>query len=207
MNSGADKIVSSILSEAQSKTDAIIQEAEKEAALIIEEGKKKAVLEKERILENANKQSAMKYQQLLSEAKMNSRRAELEAREDVIESAFKGAEEELKKIAFTSSEEYKESLKKIIEEASIEIGGGDLVLSLKEEDVAKIKDAIPTIEKNIEDKTGNKTTLEIGENIKTIGGAVVKTKNGDIEVNNTIEARMQRFKKVLRSEVAKVLFS
>lgn len=207
MNSGADKIVSSILSDAQSKADAIIQEAEKEAALIVEEGEKEAVLEKERILENAKKQSAMKYQQLISEAKMKSRRAELEAREEIIESAFKGATEELKKIASTSSEEYKESLRKIIEEASFEIGGGDLVLSLKEEDVAKIKNSIPAIENEIETKTGTKTTLEIGENINTIGGAVVKTKNGDIEVNNTIEARMQRFKKVLRSEVAKVLFS
>jgi V/A-type H+-transporting ATPase subunit E len=207
MNSGADKIVSSILSEAQGTADAIIQEAEKEVSLILEEGEKEAVLEKERILENAKKQSTMKYQQLLSEAKMNSRRAELEAREEIIESAFNRAEEELKKIASTSSEEYKESLKKIIEEASIEIGGGNLVLSLKEEDIAKIKDAIPTIEKDIEDKTSKKTTLEIGENINTIGGAVVKTKNGDIEVNNTIEARMQRFKKVLRSEVAKVVFS
>jgi len=207
MSSGADKIVSSILSEAQSKADTIIQEAEKEATLIVEEGEKEAALEKERILENAKKQSAMKYQQLISEAKMNSRRAELEAREELIESAFKNAVEELKKIASTSSEEYKNSLKKIITEASVEIGGGDLILSLKEEDVQKIKDAIPSIEKSIEEKTGQKTTLEIGENINTIGGAVVKTKNGNIEVNNTIEARMQRFKKVLRSEVAKVLFS
>lgn len=206
MNSGADKIVSSIISDAQSKADVIIQEAEREAALIVEEGEKEAVLEKEKILENANKQSAMKYQQLISEAKMNSRRAELEAREEIIEGAFKRAEDELKKIASTDSDEYKESLKKIIEEASIEIGGGDLILSLKADDVAKVKDAISSLEKNIEGKTGTKTTLEIGENIATIGGAVVKTKNGDIEVNNTIEARMLRFKKALRSEVAKILF-
>ncbi len=206
MNSGADKIVSSIISDAQSKADAIIQEAEKETALITEEGEKEAVLEKEKILENANKQSAMKYQQLISEAKMNSRRAELEAREEIIEGAFKRAEDELKKIASTDSDEYKESLKKIIEEASIEIGGGDLILSLKADDVAKVKDAISSLEKNIEGKTGTKTTLEIGENIATIGGAVLKTKNGDIEVNNTIEARMLRFKKALRSEVAKILF-
>jgi V/A-type H+-transporting ATPase subunit E len=206
MNSGADKIVSSIISDAQSKADVIIQEAEREATLIVEEGQKEAALEKEKILENAKKQSAMKYQQLISEAKMNSRRAELEAREEIIESTFKRAEEELKTIASTDNKEYKESLKKAIEEASIEIGGGDLVLSLKEEDIAKIKDAIPAIEKEIEKSTGTKTTLEIGENISTIGGAVVKTKNGEIEVNNTIEARMLRFKKVLRSEVAKVLF-
>lgn len=206
MNSGTDKIVSSIISDAQSKADVIIQEAEKETALIIEEGEKEAVLEKEKILENAKKQSTLKYQQLISEAKMNSRRAELEAREEIIESAFKHAEEELKKIASTDDKKYKESLKKIIEEASIEIGGGELVLSLKVDDVAKVKDAIPSLEKSIEEKTGTKTTLEIGENINTIGGAVVKTKNGEIEVNNTIEARMLRFKKVLRSEVAKILF-
>lgn len=206
MTDGANKIVSSIMSEAQSKADAIIQEAEKEASLILEEGEREAISEKEKILENAKKQSAMKYQQLISEAKMNSRRAELEAREEVIETAFKNAEEELQKIAAGSSEEYKESLKKIIKEASVEIGGGDLVLSTKEEDTAKIKDTIPTLEKEIETETGNKTTLEIGENIRTIGGAVVKTKNGDVEVNNTFEARMSRFKKSLRSEVAKVLF-
>lgn len=206
MSDGADKIVSSIISEAQSKADVITQEAEKEAALIAEEGQKEAALEKEKILENAQKQSAMKYQQLISEAKMNSRRAELEAREELIESAFKRAEEELKKIASTDSDEYKESLKKIIAEASVEIGGGDLILSLKEDDVAKVKDAISAIEKDIEKTTGTKTTLEIGENINTIGGAIVKTKNGEIEVNNTIEARTLRFKKVLRSEVAKVLF-
>ncbi len=206
MTDGANKIVSSIMSEAQSKADTIIQEAEKEASLILEEGDREAISEKEKILENAKKQSAMKYQQLISEAKMNSRRAELEAREEVIETAFKKAEEELQKIAAGSSEEYKESLKKIIKEASVEIGGGDLVLSTKEEDTAKIKDTLPTLEKEIETETGNKTTLEIGENIRTIGGAVVKTKNGDVEVNNTFEARMSRFKKSLRSEVAKVLF-
>ena len=206
MSDGADKIVSSIISEAQGKADVIIQEAEKEAALIVEEGQKEAALQKENILENSKKQSALKYQQLISEAKMNSRRAELEAREELIESAFKRAEDELKKIASTDSSEYKESLKKIIEEASVEIGGGDLILSLKETDVAKVKDAIPAIEKDIENSTGTKTTLEIGENINTIGGAIIKTKNGEIEVNNTIEARMLRFKKVLRSEVAKVLF-
>jgi len=203
---GADKIVSSIMVEAQGKADAIIKEAETEAALIHEEGEKEAVLEKEKILENADKQSKMKYQQIISEAKMNSRRSELEAREELIEKAFENAEEELKKIASTSSEEYKNSLKKVIEEASIEIGGGDLVLSLKEEDVAKIKDSIQAIEKEVEARSGKKTNMEIGENIRTIGGAVVKTKNGDIEVNNTIEARMLRFKKSLRSEVAGVLF-
>ena len=44
------------------------------------------------------------------------------------------------------------------------------------------------------------------ETIDTIGGAILKTSDGDIEVNNTIEARLERFKSILRSEVAEVLF-
>ncbi len=82
----------------------------------------------------------------------------------------------------------------------------NLLVLLKQEDVAKIKDSISSIENEVKEKTGNETKLEMGDNINTIGGAIVKTKNGDIEVNNTIEARMLRFKKSLRSEVARILF-
>ena len=46
----------------------------------------------------------------------------------------------------------------------------------------------------------------MGDNINTIGGAILKTKNGEIEVNNTIESRLLRFKKSLRSEVAAKFF-
>jgi len=42
MSSGAEKIVSSIMSEAQAKANAIIQEAEEEAAGILKEGEKRA---------------------------------------------------------------------------------------------------------------------------------------------------------------------
>ncbi|AEG18978.1 V-type proton ATPase subunit E [Methanobacterium paludis] len=206
MSSGAEKIVSNIISDAQSKADATIQKAQEETTAILEEGKNKAQMESEKILENAEKQANMKYQQLISEAKMNSKRMELEAREEIIEESFRKAREELKKIASTSTEEYIKSLKNMVKEASVEIGGGELVVLLKEEDVANIKKEIKSIENDVTDKTGQKTTIEIGENIKAIGGAIVKTKNGEIEVNNTIDARMLRFKKALRSEVAKVLF-
>lgn len=206
MSAGTEKIVSSIISEAQTKANSIEEEAEVESKSILEEGEKLALIEKEKILEDGKKQSNMRYQQIISEAKMNSRRMELDAREEIIEESFKKAVENLKEIASSDSTEYKESLKEIIIEAATEIGGGDLIVSVKEEDVAKIKVSISSIEKEVTEKTGNETKLEIGDNINTIGGAVVKTKNGEIEVNNTIEARMLRYKKDLRSKVAAVLF-
>lgn len=206
MSNGTEKIVSSILSDAKFKADSISEEAENESKSILEEGEKVALMEKEKILEDGKKQSAMRYQQIISEAKMKSRRMELDSREEVIEESFKKAEEKLVEIASSESAEYKESIKNIITEAALEIGGGDLILLLKQEDEAKIKDSISEIENDVKAKTGKETNLEMGNNINTIGGTIIKTKNGDIEVNNTIEARMLRFKKSLRSEVARILF-
>lgn len=204
--SGAEKIVSSIMSDAQIKAESILEEAEKKSKSILQEGEAQAVLEKEKILENAEKQSKMRYQQIISEAKMNSRRMELEAREELIEEAFQKAEEKLKMIASSDAPEYKASLEKVITEAGEEIGGGDLLVLVKKDDETKIASTLSSIEKTISERTGATTKLELGENIPNIGGAVVKTKNGEIEVNNTIEARMLRFKKSLRSEVAGILF-
>jgi len=206
MSAGTEKIVSSIMSDAQIKADSMLEEAKEKTNSVLEKGEKEALTEKEKILEDARKQSSMKYQQIISEAKMNSRRMELEAREEVIEEAFKKAQEKLKEVASSESTEYVESLKSIITEAAVEIGGGELVVLLKKDDVAKIEGSKTSIQDEVSKQTDTNTTLEMGENIQTIGGAIVKTKNGEIEVNNTIEARLQRFKKTLRSEVAAVLF-
>ena len=202
MSSGTDKIVSSIMSEAQGKADVIIQDANAEVSAIQAKAEKTAEIEKTKILENGKKQSEMRYQQIISEAKMNARRAKLDAKEDVIEAAFSQATGELKQKAAEGNDDYKDSLSKMIKEAADEIGSKDLILQLNERDTKNIKDQLSDVSTfQIED-----ITFEIGEAIDTMGGAILKTSNGDIEVNNTIEARLDRFKSVLRSEVADILF-
>ena len=206
MSSGTDKIVESIRSEAQEKADKIIQEAEAEVAAINSDAEKTAEAEKNKILDNGKKQSDMKYQQIISEAKMNARRAELGAKEEVIEAAFAKATENLKVKASSDDNEYSESLIKMIKEAACELGGGDLIVQVKESDIANVEGQLKQLSSDIATKTGVSTTLTMGESINAIGGVILKTKNGDIEVNNTIESRLDRFKGLLRSEVANVLF-
>ena len=202
MSSGTSKIVESIMSEAQEKADVIIQDANAEVSAIQAKAEKTAEVEKTKILENGKKQSDMRYQQIISEAKMNARRAELGAKEEVIEAAFNQAIGELKVKASSGDDEYKDSLSKMIKEAADEIGGNDLIIQLNEADTNKFNSQLDSSSTfQIDD-----VTFEIGEPIDAIGGAIVKTKSGDIEVNNTIESRLERFKSVLRSEVADVLF-
>ena len=202
MSSGTDKIVESIMSEAQGKADVIIQEANAEVSSITAKAEKTAEAEKVKISDNGKKQSEMRYQQIISEAKMNARRAELGAKEEVIEAAFTKATEALKAKAASDDDEYKDALSKMIKEATDELGSKDLILQLNEKDTKNMKDQLSGVSTfQIED-----ITFTLGEPIDAIGGAVLKTSNGDIEVNNTIEARLDRFKSILRSEVAEVLF-
>ena len=202
MSSGTDKIVSSIMSEAQEKADVIIQDANANVSEITAKAEKTAEAEKLKILDNGKKQSDMRYQQIISEAKMNARRAKLGAKEEVIEAAFNQATGELKAIAASGDEDYENSLAKMIKEAADEINDNDLIIHLNEADTNKFKQDISSGDSF--ELEGVKFTL--GEPINTIGGAILKTSNGDIEVNNTIEARLERFKSILRSEVAEVLF-
>ena len=204
MSSGTSKIVESIMSEAQEKADVIIQDANAEVSQINANAEKTAEAEKTKILENGKKQSDMRYQQIISEAKMNARRAELGAKEEVIEAAFNQAIGELKEKASSGDEDYKDSLSKMILEATNEIGGDDLILQLNEADTQKFKEDLSSQGSDSFELEGVKFTL--GEPIDAIGGAILKTANGDIEVNNTIEARLDRFKSILRSEVAEILF-
>ena len=192
------------MSVAQEKADGIIQDANAEVSQINANAEKTAEAEKTKILENGKKQSDMRYQQIISEAKMNARRAELGAKEDVIEAAFNQAIGELKIKASSGDEEYKDSLSKMIMEATNEIGSNDLILQLNEADTQKFKDDLSSQGSDSFEIEGIKFTL--GEPIDAIGGAILKTANGDIEVNNTIEARLERFKSILRSEVAEILF-
>ena len=146
--------------------------------------------------------SDMRYQQIISEAKMNARRAELGAKEEVIEAAFNQAIGELKTKASSNDSDYEHALGKMIKEAADEIGGNDLIIQLNEADTNKLKADLSS-DDSFEIEGIN---FKVGEPIDAIGGAILKTSNGDIEVNNTIEARLERFKSILRSEVAEILF-
>ena len=293
MSSGTSKIVESIMSEAQEKADVIIQDANAEVSAIQADAEKTAESEKTKILENGKKQSDMRYQQIISEAKMNARRAKLGAKEEVIDAAFNQAIGELKVKASSGDEDYEIALSKMIKEAADEIGSDDLIIQLNEADTNKLKgelssdvdvdtfklgdviftlgdpvdiiggaivkthDGANKVTKTIDEAISNRDEYEtllgklmkeaadeldhlnllihlnevdtnkikeglglhglysfkledinltIGEPIDAIGGAILKTSNGEIEVNNTIDARLERYKSILRSEVAEVLF-
>ncbi|MCD7781882.1 MAG: V-type proton ATPase subunit E [Methanosphaera sp.] len=206
MSVGADKIISTIKADAQAKSDEIISKATSESEKILADGEVLAQNEKQAILDSGNKQANMKYQQIISEAKVNARRKELEAREELIEKAFNVASEKIEAQASENSTEYVESLKVMIKDAAIQVGSNQLEILVREDDVDNVIAMVDEVSEYITKETGEETSFIIGEPVDIIGGAIVRTVDGEVEVKNTIEARMLRYRKYLRSEVAKKLF-
>lgn len=207
MSVGADKIIASINADAKAKADDILSKASAQCDEISATGNEKAEEEAAQILSSAEKQADMKYQQIISEAKVSSRRKELEAREELIDKAFRIASEKIEKQASENSTTYVDSLKNMIKDASLQVGGTQLEILVRADDVDNVKSMINEVSEYVTKETGKETSFIIGQPIDIIGGAVVRTIDGEIEVKNTIEARMLRYKKYLRSEVAKKLFS
>ena len=60
---------------------------------------------------------------------------------------------------------------------------------------------------NISKALGKKVALSISDRtIPTLGGVNVKSEDGTVGVDNTIESRMSRFNEVLKAEATKTLF-
>jgi len=206
MSVGADKIIANIQADAQQKSDDILSKANAECEKITADGEIEAEKEKQKILAAAEKQADMKYQQIISEAKVNSRRKELEAREELIEKSFRIASEKIEKQASENSANYVDSLKTMIKDAAIQVGKPQLEILVRADDVDNVKNMIGEVSQYVQQQTGTEPSFIIGEPVDIIGGAIVKTVDGEVEVKNTIEARMLRYRKQLRSEVAKKLF-
>ena len=80
--------------------------------------------------------------------------------------------EKVEKQASENSAEYVESLKAMIKDASIQVGGTQLEILVRADDVENVESMIDEVSEYVEKETGNKTTFIIGEPIDIIGGAV-----------------------------------
>jgi vacuolar-type H+-ATPase subunit E/Vma4 len=200
-------------------TEMILEEAKKSAEHIIQEAQKSAeeTLEKQRQLgvQKANESARLLFKKAESEVELNKLRSMANAKikanwvilskkETWIDNVLNEAKNKLK--ILTQSKKYLPILEKLITEAGVILGGKELEVLLNEQDSAsplKLDD----LAKEISERTGFETKLRLSEEKpKVIGGAIVRTANGKVVMDNTFDDILRRREKDLRSEIAKILF-
>jgi V/A-type H+-transporting ATPase subunit E len=197
-----------ILEEAKKTAEHIIQEAQKSAEETLEKqrqlGVQKANELAQVLLKKAESEAEFDKLNSMANAKIEANRVILSKKETWIDNVLNEAKNELK--ILTQSKKYLLILEKLITEAGIILGGKELEVSINKQD-STLPVKIDNIAKEISEKTGFKTKLRLSEEKpKVIGGAIVRTANGKVIMDNTFDDILMRREKHLRFEIAKILF-
>ena len=200
-------------------TETVLQEAKESAEDIIQEAKKSAedTLEKQRqlgaqrgnelaqsLLRKAQREAEVDKLSSMANAKIRANWVILLKKEKMIDNVLKEAKNKLRTL--TESKEYIPILEKLIMEGGVILGEKELDVLLNEKD-STLSLKLEKITNEISEKTGFKTKIRLAEEkIKVIGGAMVRTINGKVIMDNTFDDIFRRREKDLRFEIAKILF-
>lgn len=197
---GLEKIKNRILSEAKEESQTHIKEAEAKARLIREQQNDKA-LKLKLSLEHDAKLSANDHKKrLIAAAELDMRKALLQSKRQMLESAFKQSISSIRQLPFS---EYGEVIKGMLMSLNFS-GEAEIVFSKADKEsfgngfIEEMNAVLKAIGKDITIKLSQ-------ENGEFEGGFILKGKG--LEINNTLESLVKLVKDEAEPLAAKVLFA
>ena len=193
---GIEKIIDRISGDAQAEIDAVLAQARDEAAEITAKYEAQAKAEADEILKRGAAAAAEREERLASMAQMEGRKAELAAKQEVIEEAFALA---LSKLQALPEDKYVELLAGLAAKASA-TGKEKLIFSARDRDTVgkKVVDAASAL------VAGGAFVLS--DETRAINGGFVLS-DGAVEVNCSFETLVRLQKAEITGEVSRVLFA
>lgn len=180
---------------ARIKAENILREAEEKAKKIIEAAEMRA---KEEMRGKIEPEKLIIRRRILGRALIEGRKAVILAKNEVVEKVFERALEKIKNLR--DSDIYREflvsNLKKAVEKFS-DANVEELVVHVNERDLEFLQSQIREIDPHV------KLRFKKGD---FVGGMVVMDPDGRRIFYNTIEARFEALKPILREKVASMLF-
>jgi len=208
VESEAQKITDQILIDAREDAESLIIETRKSAEIMLERqvelGRQKAAERVSSIVGKARNESDITRGMVFSDVRRKAGWMVLSEKERLITNVLDEAKSRLTALAKT--QKHIPELERMILDAGIALGGGELQILLNDRDSA-LSLNLNAISKAISKKTGNMTELELSkERIKASGGVIVKSADGKVVLDNTFEAMLKRRERELRLKIARVLF-
>jgi V/A-type H+-transporting ATPase subunit E len=208
---GVDKIVSHIEAEADKEISEILLKAQAEADKIIKAAQEKADREAERILSNGKRIASLEEHRIIAETKIDVRRKKMDAQEEAIAASFEEAKKALEELAEKGKRDnlvYKDIMFDLIASASEVVAGNKLELVFNQRDSKTFnKEMLREATELVKKRAGRDISLALtDETIQYLGGVVVRDMEKQVEVDNTLETRLNRLKESIRVDVAKILF-
>ncbi len=202
--SDIDDFETEIIQEAEEKAIKIILNAKSEAKKILDQTASEKARSKRKIDEDKQKEAERFIQREISKMKIQNNIELNTIKQEVIQDVLTSSLQKIQLLRKKKDKEYSQAIQNQIKRAAILLEGGELLLEISSDDIKQID--ISGIEKVVSDELKKPTTISIVKNPDSVlnGGFILK--KGQLEIENTIQAILERRAEYIRNELHQILF-
>ena len=182
--------IDKILNQTESEILASLKKSFDESNETLSKSQNSLEQEYERILNEGTKEAEKLEKQIVGSSDLESRNKQLLLVEESIEKVFDKALEKIKNS--NRDQNYSKLLESLIKEATTALGTTEVVVTTNTKDKELIQPLLQSF-------SGSELS---SDTIDCLGGVQVKSKDGSMTFDNTIDARIQRLKPLIRKEIA-----
>ena len=189
-DSALERTIDKILSQTESNIQSSLNSALGESQQKLENSVKTLEQEYDQIIADGKKEADKIEKQIIGSADLEARNKQLRTVEESIDRVFSKAIEEISNT--DRSGDYSNLLKSLLDESTKILGTTEVVVSTNTKD----KEIVQSL---LSQYPGAELS---SESIDCLGGVKVKSKDGTMSFDNTVDAKIERLKPLIRKDIA-----
>jgi V/A-type H+/Na+-transporting ATPase subunit E len=199
-SSTLEHMIDKVLVQKEAELVSLIDSAYRESLDNLESSRSKLEAERTRIVEGARKQAENLKRQIIGSARLASRNQELVTIENAVNKAFEEAKKKLQ--ASSSTDSYQDLLKRMVQESISAIGASNaVIIECNKNDAEIVRKAVSELR-----DAGKVQHAEVSNHyIDVLGGIRIKSSDGTMTYDNTLDSRIERLKPLIRKNIAQML--
>ncbi|MFQ6135447.1 MAG: V-type ATP synthase subunit E [Nitrososphaerales archaeon] len=193
-----ENVVGKVARDAKAEILSSLEEAYKDALEIVEYEGREAAVKAAEIPQSKDRQAGTLRRRIIGGAELEARNRSLQLVEETVNRVFEGSLKRLNDLS--SVKGYDKSLKRLLEEGVDAIGGDEFLIHTNSND----QDMLKKISREVE--TSRKVKIKLSSKpLDCRGGVQVMNSDGSVIYDNTVEARLERLKPLLRKQISDML--
>ncbi|MCH7968227.1 MAG: V-type ATP synthase subunit E [Thaumarchaeota archaeon] len=189
-NSKLETTIDKVLNQTGTEILSSLKSSLDETQETLSKSQSKLEQEYDRIVNEGKKEADKVQKQIIGSSELESRNKQLKIVDDSVQNVFSKAIEKIKTIE--RDDNYSKLINTLLEEATETLGTKDVIVYTNSAD----KDIVNSL---LSKFSGAEL---VSETIECLGGIEIKSKDGSMSFNNTIDARLDRMKPLIRKEIA-----
>lgn len=190
VDSALERTVEKILQNTEQQIVSSLKEALKSSQSMLANSQVSLEQEYDKILAEGKKEAEKLEKQIVGNADLDSRNKQLLLVEESIEKVFEKA---IKKLQDTDrNNEYSKLISTLLQESIDAIGTSDIIVQTNSKDKSVVQSSLSKF-------PGATLSSDL---IECLGGIKVQSKDGTMKFDNTIDARLDRLKPLIRKDIA-----